>query len=574
MKTKKCEFFSQIPTGKEPTTCCQDGQEGRGEYVPCRMLDYHRMRSRWWFVAALGVTAVVTLVIVFWRLGARPVENWDEAIHGLVSREQVQRGDWVDLWYRGGHYFRKPPLSFWLRSLAILALGDGVWALRIWSALAGLATTVLLGLWAWQLWQKRWLALLAVVVFATGRYVFYHAFRTGEADGLLTFFVTLALYAYWRSWSAPRWLWLAGAATGLAVMTKSAGGLLPGLIILVHLLATRRWTYRKNDVLGALGMLLLITLPWHALEWLRHGSQFWRDYVGLHVVARATGELHNQGVGPFWYVGIFLKRFYPWSVFFPFAFLSALARLRTRGQQPEGLLVAWFVVTFLVFSLAKTKFDWYLLPLYPAATLLVTPWLATLTSRPRGWTAGAHAVSYAGFILFLPGAIHPDSILRWMFPLTFFVGLNRSLPYIDITALFAIGLWIFLRSPRPAWLSPTAGALALTHVLLLSVGFSLLTIRAERRAASPLPAVVEAIAAARPRKVYVKGVDLYRYPAADWYLKSIRGAELVDLSRLPAPEGFSAGDVVVLRDPATLPMEGLREVRRTADFRVLLPSTP
>lgn len=529
------------------------------------------MQQRWFFGGAFALTALIAVGVMLWRLDVRPVENWDEAIHGQVSRAMVKSGNWVDLQYRGGDYFRKPPLSFWLRSVTMLTLGDTVWSLRLWSALAGLATAGLLGYWAGRLWKNRWLALLTGLVFVTGRFVFFHAFRTGESDGLLAFFVTLALYAYWRSWSAPRWLLVTGAATGLAVMTKSAGGLLPVLIIGAHLLITWRWPFRWKLIFGALGLFLAITLPWHLMEWARHGAQFWRDYAGLHIIERVTDELHNQGVGLLWYKKIFVQRFFPWSLWVPLAAVWAAVRWWRDRRGIEGLLLVWLFVTFIFFTVAQTKFDWYLLPLYPAAALLVAPWLVTLVKRPAWPTSVAHAVSFSAALWLLPSALHPDTALRWLYPLTTRVGESPTLMYALLSAAAVIVFLLCLSRRRPHWLSPVIGAYAGAKLLLLAVGFSLLTIRAESPATSPLPITMDTVRQEAPARLFVQGVDLYRYPAAEWYFRSLPNVTVVDLTRETTPVHFTAGDILIERTTDRELRPGFILIGQIEDFRVLKP---
>lgn len=519
--------------------------------------------ARWFWLMSLVATGLILLLVMFWRLDVQPIQNWDESIHGQVSREMVESGDWLDLSYRGELYFRKPPLKFWLTGLTMLAFGDNAWTLRLWSALAGLGTNLLICLWARQLWRSRWLALVATLVFASGPFVFSHAFRTGETDGLLVFWVTLALYGLWRAKTDSRWLLLFGVNTGLAIMTKSAGGLLPVVIFLVEAIVSRSWPFRWRHVVVAVGLGLLIAAPWHLVELVRHGDRFWQDYAGLHVFERATTALHNQGVGTLWYVGQFAKNFFPWSAFFPFALVWAWRRRRSV----LGLPLVWFAVTFIFFSVFRTKFDWYLLPLYPAAALILTPWLMTVLERPTRWVSLAHAVSIFGVFLMLPRLLHPDSVLRWSVPLTYLTGLKITLPYLGVAAGLSLLAWWLLMNRR---LSIIAGALVLTHLVFLGIGGSLLRIRSQR-VDSPLPPLVQAVQDRKATTLYTKGVDLVHYPAAYWYFRGIPGVALIDLERQFEPFDFSPSGVAIVRDPSLPPAGDWTEVGRVEDFRVLTP---
>ena len=80
--------------------------------------------------------------------------------------------------------------------------------------------------------------------------------------------------------------------------------------------------------------------------------------------------------GPFYYVGVFLGDFFPWSFFFPAAVIWSLRRKKDSGGEEETdhhwmLLSLWMGTYFLLFSLSHNKQEYYILPLYPAAALWV-----------------------------------------------------------------------------------------------------------------------------------------------------------------------------------------------------------
>jgi 4-amino-4-deoxy-L-arabinose transferase-like glycosyltransferase len=73
---------------------------------------------------------------------------------------------------------------------------------------------------------------------------------------------------------------------------------------------------------------------------------------------------------------VLLVGFFPWSAFLPEAVVAALrqARARARRSRADGVtvfLAAWLLVGLGLFSLAQTRLPHYVLPLFPAAALLV-----------------------------------------------------------------------------------------------------------------------------------------------------------------------------------------------------------
>jgi 4-amino-4-deoxy-L-arabinose transferase-like glycosyltransferase len=63
--------------------------------------------------------------------------------------------------------------------------------------------------------------------------------------------------------------------------------------------------------------------------------------------------------------------FLPWAIFLPAAFLYGRFRETLEKRKEYLFLLVWFAVIFLFFSISKGKRALYLLPLFPAAAILV-----------------------------------------------------------------------------------------------------------------------------------------------------------------------------------------------------------
>jgi hypothetical protein len=121
----------------------------------------------------------------------------------------------------------------------------------------------------------------------------------------------------------------------------------------------------------------------------------WRMFLG------ASG-VHAHG--PFYYVPRVLLVALPWILFVP----SAMARPRWR-EESFAVPFAWFATVFLVFSVGSAKRTDYLLPLVPAAALLVARLVLGAEGRakdpriviPAAVLAAAGLAAAAGFVLLL-----------------------------------------------------------------------------------------------------------------------------------------------------------------------------
>lgn len=527
----------------------------------------------------IGVLAVASFAMLF-RLEQQPIQNWDEGIHGAVSLEMVEDGDWLTPHYMGGPYFRKPPLKLWMSSALFDWFGANAWALRLPSAIAGIATSLLIAWWMWQWRRNRLDAFLAGTIVATMRPIFFHGFRTGEMDGLLTFWVVLALYTWWRitESSRPRWWVVLGATVGLSVMTKSAAGLLPVPIILAHAVITGAW---RRITLRHFGLALLaftaVAAPWHLAMTMLHGATFWNDYFGWHVIKRATEVLHNETAGVWWwYFPTFARRFTPYTYWFVpallYSILSALRALRQRGKialnhssfSTQTLLLLWFLLGFTLFTLARTKFDWYLLPLYPAAVMLTVAFLTTardaITQRS---IAFFHLLAIAIAVVALPSLYPPGTWLdahieRWYQPF--------GHPLVAATITVAVVIMLFRWLMHQFGNAVAARVAIITTVALMLIPGATVTYRHLVMSYPPNPFSSIAAAIHGSTGVLVSyGLDYKQSPAGYFILRSeLRGDVRVldgrsDVARTTAMLRERERGFLLTKREAELPKE-LRQV--------------
>jgi len=318
------------------------------------------------------VVAVVSSAMMFWRLGDQPMQKWDEGLHGSVSLEMVQRGAVLSMSYHEEPYWAKPPLKLWLTSATMTVLGQTELSVRLWSAISGVLVALLLAWWMYEVTGKLWLGTLAGIILSGSRLIFFHSFRTGETDGILVVLFVAAMYAAWKAWAQPRWwLWF-GVLCGLLFMTKPLFGVFPLAIAGLELLLTQRITKEKLLwLLKAASIAFFIAAPWHLLMTARYGMEFWNYYVGFNVAQRASETLYANQVPWHWYWLILMTRFFPFITFLPLALVTLRRQIFSRDYSLARLSLVWAIVMFTAFSIIKTKFDWYILPVYPALILLV-----------------------------------------------------------------------------------------------------------------------------------------------------------------------------------------------------------
>ena len=130
------------------------------------------------------------------------------------------------------------------------------------------------------------------------------------------------------------------AAAGFAVLTKGPiGVLLPGLIITLFLLWQRDWHVLKRMHLVS-GTLLCaaVVVPWYAVMYSLHGSDFINTFFGTHNFLRATVSEHPRDDVIYYYTLVNLLALFPWSGLVPWAAYP----VRVRGlKQPFHKLLSF-----------------------------------------------------------------------------------------------------------------------------------------------------------------------------------------------------------------------------------------
>jgi 4-amino-4-deoxy-L-arabinose transferase-like glycosyltransferase len=217
---------------------------------------------------------------------------------------------------------------------------------------------------------------------------------------------------------------------GLASLGKGLLGFaLPGAVMFVYLLVTNQWRLlRVFTIPRTILAFLTVVLPWYVAMFVKHGNAFYtRFFVHDHFNRLGTG-VHQIDSGTFEH---FLKwlgiGMFPWVALVPFV-LILLSRLRlsvkTRDNQFKLFVFIWFFVSYLLFTLAKTKFHHYIFPALPPMALLMGKALAEHVRRPS-FVARIGAILAIGLIIGVSYNLHREpQLFRNLFTYKY----DRALP--------------------------------------------------------------------------------------------------------------------------------------------------
>lgn len=326
-------------------------------------------------------------VLLFPGLGAAPLERAE--IYFLDgARGMVERADWLVPYYRGEPFFDKPPLTYWLMAACFRAFGFRAGAARLvpaFATLGVLATTLWLGA---VLFDRRTALLGGIVLATTGAFVGFG--HVAMSDMLLALFSTLAVAVAARAVAGgppAAWPIALAAALGLGFLTKGPIALLlPGLGI-AWLAVRHRASLPRPQALAAVAagaLFALLAGGWFVLVYRRLGWGPLEHFFLRENLQRFAASTYDAQL-PFWfYVPTYLAEGAPWSLFFPLAAWHAWRREGASGR----FLLGWLGLMLVPLSLSRGKIDYYLLPFYPAASLVVARLFAQAAwgARERTWS--------------------------------------------------------------------------------------------------------------------------------------------------------------------------------------------
>ncbi len=328
--------------------------------------------------ARLEIIVIIALGLAVFApgLGNRPLVDWDEATYAQVAHELVANGRYLELSWNGAPYLKKPPLLFWTVAGSFKTFGESEFSARLPSALCAMLTMLLL--YASGCEGGRRISGLFAATIPLGFYFFVaRGGRECATDPFLIMFSTLAMYAALKARTAGRWLVVAGAALGLAILSKGAAGLIALIaIVLAALLVPEFSTIGQSGIAVILAVAALVAGPWFAYE-AAYNPLFWKTFVGQETLQRVLTHLEAETQPAYYTLLILVKEVY-WlfPIALPLTLIAATSARdgvwrALRSLPPAiALWTLWLLVALAAAFAVQTRLAWYVLPaLMPAALL-------------------------------------------------------------------------------------------------------------------------------------------------------------------------------------------------------------
>lgn len=371
---------------------------------------------------------LTALLIALWAL--MPITqmwDWDEPLYARTGIEMFLSGNLVLPRFNDEIFAHKPPLGYWLMGLSAQVFGTSEFAVRFFSAPLMAFGALMVGRTARLMFDQK-IGEIAMTVMGTSLMSVYLG-AAAMMDAPLFAGYALSVWAFVKIVLGKRLRLdlLAWFSLGLLVTLLVKGPVGPVLVggmvlgAFAFLPKAERPTWTGFAALTAAGLVavagfLLWFLPANAAS----GGALVREGVGVHIIGRALAPMEGHGgqgvLGFFLFLPVYIPVLFlgmlPWSAALPQAIGHVVSQI---GRRDRVLLLAWFLPTFLAFSIAATKLPHYIFPAMAPLSVAIAVWLVRGNIWPHLVARWAGLLAYLGLaIVFAYTAVaFSQSVVSW-----------------------------------------------------------------------------------------------------------------------------------------------------------------
>lgn len=342
------------------------------------------------FLKSLIVIAII--VLAFGLLFPITTASYS-AYYGSIAKHIAQTNNWSDLMLSGQDWLDKPHFPFWITALSFKIFGINSFAYILPGFLFNLLGAYYTYRLTVYLYKNSNLALLATVIYLTVFHLMISAIDV-RAEAYLLGELIPAVY-YWLNYDRKfslKFLLLGAIFTGLALMTK-------GIFVIITIISGLfcLWIYEKRllNIISpkwwlALGLSLFFAIPElialylqfdlhpekvifghthvSGIRWFFIDSQFGRFF--------GTGPIMTTNPMPYhqlFFLHTFLWAFLPWSFVYPVAIYYSIRYFKRQDAHERRntiLLLGYFWISFIMFSITSFQVDHYTNIIFPFAAIM------------------------------------------------------------------------------------------------------------------------------------------------------------------------------------------------------------
>lgn len=314
---------------------------------------------------------LLLIFITFYNLGNFKVNDWDESRHGVSAYEMLKNNNYIlnTYNYKNDYWNLKPPISFWMIMLSYKILGPSVFSMRLYSALSIIILAIVVVNFIRKKYDKS-TSIIWLFLFCCCAPIYYnHMGRNGDADAIALLFLTLSMIFMLKIKENIKNLYLAGFFFSLVFLTKSWHAL--SIVAVGGLFLIITGIIKKIKIKEWLCFILSFTIPigtWAVLRYLKDGSKFFVNMIQYDLLKRTSTGIEGNGENFLYYFKYLIAHnlFQVLSItILVVGLITILKKIKLNFINKNDCIgyLLWILVPLILFSLAKTKLDWYIIPI-------------------------------------------------------------------------------------------------------------------------------------------------------------------------------------------------------------------
>lgn len=347
----------------------------------------------------LVTLSVLVLLALFVGLGERPVSKIQEVRVAETAREMLESGEWIVPRYNGDLRLQKPPLPYWLTAASYRVMGVNEFATRVPAAVFGLFSALLMWFWIRRNADATTASYCTLALVTT--YIGLRYFRSGEADSILLFFISVASMLGYELVQSARNRWrqvLFGLSLGLGFLSKGPAALAIPLITLSCMAVVEKRAKRLHPSISSLFNaqslipLILVAFGWYIwIIW--QLPDMAQSFFGKQLDETFVSGSHAKPL--WWYLAHWLEFFAPWSIVLIPAAWMAFRLPKASMSVVVRYAWIWLGVVFVLLTATVNKQMQYALLFAPPQAIIVGHYLA----KAQGGFARANRILFAIFCI-------------------------------------------------------------------------------------------------------------------------------------------------------------------------------
>lgn len=320
---------------------------------------------------------ILIAILYFINMGETQIWNSHEAWYAEASREILESGNILDIYYNYELRFNKPPLTYWLMSLSAFIFGLNEFSLRLPIVLLSLGSVLLTYKFGSKLYNRT-IGIFSMMIFAVSLQ-FFSLKSFGSPEVPLTFFFILSLYLFYRAYCSKKNKYIYGfyLALGLTVLTKGFPYyIIIGLIIITYIAIDKRFRVKEvwheivqiKPLIG-IPIALVIGMTWPIYSYLKFEEQF-LAVLNAETLNRALEHDKFKIIKDiFFFPNVILWSVFPFSLVFYYGLINSFKH--KKWLKELSLPASWFLIMLIIFTSSEGKLPVYILQSHTAISLIV-----------------------------------------------------------------------------------------------------------------------------------------------------------------------------------------------------------